>query len=205
MEKMKKCILLVFTLVSVLAYGQQNAATTERGVVINGVKWATCNVDNPGTFAAKPESAGKFYQWNRKQAWVATGETISGWDSSVPRGTTWAKSNDPSPVGWRMPTLDEIKTLLDENKVSNEWATVNGVNGRRFTDIATGNSIFLPAAGYRLYSDGTLISLGSVGVYWSSEMGGSGNAYGLYFTNGSADWGNYGYRRNGDSVRSVAE
>ena len=32
----------------------------EEGVVINGVTWATCNVDVPGKFAAKPESPGKF-------------------------------------------------------------------------------------------------------------------------------------------------
>ena len=41
-------------------------------VIINGVKWATCNVDAPGTFAAAPESAGMFYQWNRKIGWSAT-------------------------------------------------------------------------------------------------------------------------------------
>ncbi|MDR0873068.1 MAG: hypothetical protein LBN27_06320, partial [Prevotellaceae bacterium] len=32
------------------------------GVLINGVVWAKYNVDAPGTFAATPESAGKFYQ-----------------------------------------------------------------------------------------------------------------------------------------------
>jgi len=39
---------------------------TDEGVVINGVKWATCNVDNPGTFVNRPETTGKIYQWNRK-------------------------------------------------------------------------------------------------------------------------------------------
>ena len=41
------------------------AAPTD-GVVINGVRWATRNVDKPGTFAANPEDAGMLYQWNRK-------------------------------------------------------------------------------------------------------------------------------------------
>ena len=37
----------------------------EKGV-INGVKWATCNVDAHGKFAATPESYGMLYQWGRK-------------------------------------------------------------------------------------------------------------------------------------------
>jgi len=38
----------------------------ETGVVINGVKWATRNVDKPGTFVANPEDFGMLYQWNRR-------------------------------------------------------------------------------------------------------------------------------------------
>ena len=38
--------------------------TTDLGVVINGVKWATRNVAAPGKFATSPEDAGMFYQWN---------------------------------------------------------------------------------------------------------------------------------------------
>jgi len=191
-------------------YGQQNSATTDKhsvptdkGVVINGVKWATRNVASPGTFAAKPEDAGMFYQWNRKKAWAATG-VVTGWDSSYPSGTTWGKSNDPSPAGWRVPTFDEIKKLLDTNKVSNEWTTQNGVNGRKFTDKTTGNSIFLPAVGYRTDSGGTLDNAGTNGVYWSSTQYDNFFAYYLYFSSGYAGY-YYLYRRDGQSVRAVAE
>ena len=45
--------------------------TLNKRVVINGVRWATCNVDAPGNFAANPEDAGMFYQWNRKVGWSA--------------------------------------------------------------------------------------------------------------------------------------
>ena len=55
----------------------RNSSTSDRGVVINGVKWATRNLDQPGTFAAKPEDSGMFYQWNRKKAWTVTGD-VSG-------------------------------------------------------------------------------------------------------------------------------
>ena len=183
------------------SYGQ-NSSTYDEGVVINGVKWATRNVDKPGTFAAKPESAGMFYQWNRKKAWPATGK-VSGWDDSTPGGTTWTKANDPSPAGWRVPTVDEIKKLLDTDKVSSVWTTRNGVKGRKFTDKTTGNSLFLPAAGCR-GNGGALGYVGSHGAYWSSTVYGSNLACGLFFGSGSA--GSYRYLRwDGRSIRPVAD
>ena len=39
-----------------------NPLTHDEGVVINGVRWATRNVDMPGTFAPTPESFGMHYQ-----------------------------------------------------------------------------------------------------------------------------------------------
>ena len=175
----------------------------DEGVVINGVKWATRNVAAPGTFAAKPEDAGLFYQWNRKTAWPATGE-IAGWDSNVPSGDAWEKVNDPCPVGWRVPTFAEIQKLLDINKVSSEWVTQNGIAGRKFTDKVTGHNIFLPAAGCRYFYDGALYDVGSYGRYWISTVVGSGDAYYLYFDSGYAYRG-YGYHSFGRSVRAVAE
>ena len=181
-------------------------------VLINGVKWATCNVDAPGTFAAAPESAGMFYQWNRKIAWSATDPMVNSnggteWDISTPSGIEWTKANDPSPAGYRVPTFDEIQSLLDEDKVTNEWTdnyNGTGVSGRIFTDKNNGNSIFLPAVGYRYASNGTLSDAGSDGYCWSSTQDGSDLAYDLYFSSYYADW--YGsYRGDGQSVRPVAE
>ena len=150
------------------------------GVVINGIRWATCNVAAPGVFADKPEDAGMFYQWNRKKAWSATGK-VTGWDNSMPRGHgwkkgddfngslsgEWKKANDPSPAGWRLPEAEEFDKLFDERKVKSEWTTVNKVYGRKFTDKATGNSIFLPAAGIRRGPSGICKDAGSNGYYWS--------------------------------------
>jgi len=180
-----------------------NSSTSDPGVVINGVKWATRNVDYPGTFAARPEDSGMFYQWNRKKAWPATGDEVIGWDSSILTGDTWEKTNDPSPAGWRVPTLDEIEKLLDTDKVSNEWTTQNGVNGRKFTDKTTGNSLFLPAEGYRSNDDGTLYGIGTSGGYWGSAQSDSGGAYVLDFDSDDADW--LSYYRFGRSIRAVAE
>ena len=178
----------------------------DKGVIINGVKWATRNIDAPGTFAANPEDAGMFYQWNRKKAWAATG-SVSGWGSSTPSGTTWEKANDPSPSGWRIPTLSEFETLFDYGKVTNEWITVNGVYGKKFTDVVSGDSIFLPASGCRFFSDGTLAGTGSNGFFWSNTLHES-NESAVYYLNliGSDAATTFASgRRDGYSIRCVAE
>jgi uncharacterized protein (TIGR02145 family) len=150
-----------------------------------------------------------FYQWNRKIGWSSTDPMTNSnggteWDSTIPEGTEWETANDPSPAGWRVPTFDELKSLFDVEKVTNEWTTQNGVNGRKFTDKATGNTLFLPAAGIRYDSDGTLGLAGTDGYYWSSSQFNSDCAYGLYFGSGGA--GTYYYSRSyGFCVRPVAE
>ena len=216
---MKRVYFLTFGLL--LAVGavtaQINLRTYDKGVTINGVKWATRNVDKPGTFTAKPQDVGMFFQWNRRAGWSATDPMVnsdggSTWEDSDETGVVWKKSNDPSPVGWRMPNFDDLKKLLDEEKVKSEWTTENGVNGRKFTDRTSGKSIFLPAAGFRTYfGDGVLNNAGTDGLYWSCtahELYES-DAYFLDFYNGGAAW-RHSYGRKfgfsvGFSIRCVAE
>jgi len=173
--------------IAICLTGSATMFAQETGVVINGVMWATRNVDVFGTFAATPESSGMFYQWNRPTAWATTG-TVSGWDNTIPTGTTWEAENDPSPNGWRVPTSTEIQSLLNTTYVTNVWTTSNGTKGYRFTDNTTGNSIFLPAAGYRYDNNGTG-GAGTYGGYWSSTEQTSpdlGVAYYLTFNSGYA-------------------
>ena len=100
-----------------------------------------------------------------------------------------------------MPTkaeLDELRYECDW-----EWITMNGVNGFQVTG-SNGNSIFLPAAGYR---DGTDVNdRGSYGYYWSATLNeyDSGGAYYLVFGSGSHGWSNYP-RLHGRTVRPVTE
>jgi len=180
----------------------------DKGVVINGVRWATRNVDKPGTFAKNPEDAGMFYQWNRKVGWSGKDPMVNSnggttWDWSEPTGNSWEKANDPSPTGWRVPTEEEFESLRNTTYVKHEWTTENGVEGYRYTDKATGASLFLPAAGNRTYDNGALDDADRYGHYWSSTPYGS-RTYTLSFRDGHFIV-HYGYRANGFRVRCVAE
>jgi len=179
--------------------------TIDEGVVINGTKWATHNIAAPGTFAASSEDAGMFYQWNNKKAWAITGNEVADWDSSISAGNTWTKSNDPSPTGWHIPTDEEFRTLFDSDNVSSEWTTLNGVNGGKFTDKATGNSIFLPAAGYRSGSDGALNLVDMQGNYWMSTTSCSDCSFGVYICDYNMGMNDGEDRDCAFNVRSVAD
>ncbi|MDE5610993.1 MAG: hypothetical protein K2I90_03130, partial [Odoribacter sp.] len=165
------------------------------GVLINDVCWAEYNVDEPGTFANPGKPYGMLYQWNRKKGWPVTGD-VSGWDSSLEPGNTWEPANDPCPAGWRMPTVEEIKTLLDRTKVSYvENVGQDRVRGTRYTDIATGNMIFFPQANIR-HEDGVAIDLYQE-HYWSST-----DYWTLYWNYSSPRQRAYA---EGYSVRCVAD
>jgi len=202
------------TIVMFNSYGQiirKDSLTYDEGVVINGIKWATRNVAEPGAFAVKPEDAGMFYQWNSRIAWSATDPMLNSdgytdWDYSTPEGDTWKKSNDPSPVGWRVPALDDVKKLLDTEKVINEWTKINDVSGIKFTDKTSGKSIFLPAVGWRYSGDGELNYVGSYGYYWSCTQNESHDncAHYLNCGNRGAEWGYLDSKSFGLSVRPVA-
>lgn len=121
---------------------------------------------------------------------------------------------------WRMPTIEEWRTLLDDTKFT--WEGTDdylGDSSKHVGCIVTsqvpgyeGNQIFLPAAGGRDSLD--LINAGSYGYYWSSSLGmnsGAGNsstyAYQMAFLyNFIKSSGNgVGFRDGGRSVRPVTE
>ena len=182
----------------------------------SGTKWANMNVG-----ASTPEDYGGYYAWGEIEekenySWSTykwcngSDDTMTKYCTSSSYGTVDNQTvldpeDDVAHVkwggSWRMPTLDEQKELL--NKCTWTWTTLNGVKGYKVTG-PNGNSIFLPAAGYR---GGTGVDgRGSGGGYWSSSLysNSSYRAYYLYFNSGYHDWGNSS-RYNGRSVRPVSE
>jgi uncharacterized protein (TIGR02145 family) len=147
----------------------ENPLTYDKGVVINGVTWATRNVDKPGTFTAAPEDAGMLYQWNRKVGWSITDPTVNSngstvWDSSTPTGEVWTDANNPCPKGWRLPTKAELQKIIDADYT---WTTLNGMPGVNFNK--TPNTTFLPVNG-AIDGDSNGKILQDIAVYWSSDF-----------------------------------
>ncbi len=150
----------------------------------SGTLWATRNVgaDNPedcGDYFAWGETAPKeLYDWksyrygNCIDNWFAIIKycTNSDWglDGFVDSLTVLEPADDAAVASWgddwRMPTKEEWEELYQNTSYT--WTTQNGVDGRLLTG-PNGNTIFLPATGFRL--DGELICLG-LGIYWSNTL-----------------------------------
>ena len=178
------------------------------------VKWATMNVganapEEYGDYFAWGETEPKdyydwsTYKWCNGSVTTMTKYCTKSYWGTVDNKTVLELSDDAARANWggtwRMPTIDEIKELLDNCHW--EWTTRNDVNGFKVTG-PNGASVFLPAAGYRGYD--YLNGAGNSGCYWSSSLDPDSDhgAYYLYFNSGSADW-DYGGRYYGISVRAV--
>lgn len=176
------------------------------------VKWATCNVG-----ASSPSDYGGYYAWGETST-KSTYEWSNCFDCVDSAGNIWgtyklggqikiystsghdtARENWGST--WRMPTEAENEELC--NKCKWTYTTKNGYNGYVVTG-PNGNSIFLPAAGYRYDSESS--DVGSYGFYWSSTLSSSGSSYARYLYFNSNSYGTYDNgRRFGRSVRPVTE
>ena len=194
------------------SFKTESSSTVTSGDAIDlglSVKWASCNVG-----AESPEEYGDYFAWgetdtksdyyesNSATYCLSISELVSSGIIDADGNLTAAYDAATANRGdkWRMPTLDEMKELINECKW--EWTSVNGVNGQLVTG-PNGNSIFLPAAGYRYNT--WLDNAGSDGYYWSaSPCSGGGNAYLLYFESGLYDWFSNG-RDFGQAVRPVSE
>ena len=180
------------------------------------VKWATCNVG-----AESPEVYGGYYAWGETEE-----KTIYDWSTykwcngsydtqmkyctssvygTVDNKTTLDPEDDVAHVqwggNWRMPTKAEQDELC--NNCTWSWTSVNGVNGYRVIG-PNGNSIFLPAAGYRNGED--VYRRGAYGYYWSASLCSSlsCSAHFLCYDDGFYYLGGY-YRYYGRTVRPVTE
>ena len=160
----------------------------------SGLLWATCNVG-----ADNPEDYGDYFAWGETQpkyTYTVANYTYSDNPAILPSDHDAATANWGD--GWRMPTKAEFEELYNNTTVT--WTQQNGVNGRLFT-ADNGNSLFLPAAGYR--KDSSLYNAGSYGYYWSSSLiGNPFYAWNFYFYSDNYDV-IYGYRYRGFTVRPV--
>ena len=168
----------------------------------SGLKWATCNVG-----ANKPEEYGNYYAWGETETkntyTPENSRTLYKPMKDISGNSQYDAARVQWGGNWRMPTYDE----LNELRTYCEWTriTQNGVKGYKVVG-PNGNSIFLPAAGYR--SDSSLCSVGSYGRYWSSTPIESYDNYGAWifrFYGGCKGVLQNVWRQDGLTVRPVLE
>ncbi len=165
------------------------------------VMWATCNVG-----ANSPSEYGDYF---------ARGETEPKSEYTEENSVTYKKkrmgsiADDPQYDAartnwggiWRLPTTEEIDELID--KCECERTTYGGTKGYKVTG-PNGNSIFLPATGWR--SESSLYDAGEEGIYWSATPCEdiAYGTYGLGFLSYNF-FGFWDYRYYGQTMRPVSE
>jgi hypothetical protein len=184
----------------------------------SGMLWATCNVG-----ADSPEDYGVYFAWGETQPKdtfnMSTYQYSNGGDGDDPNFikycnnssfgyngftdnlTTLLPEDDAATANWgpdwRMPTKEEWQELY--NNTTHTWTTQNGVNGRLFI-ASNGNSLFLPAAGFRCDN-----YLEDGGYYWSSSLCTDFPYFAMSFCfwSGGCEMNGVGGRCCGQPVRAV--
>lgn len=199
--------------------GETIPAETHEAVDLGlSVKWATTNVG-----ASKPVEFGDFFAWGettpKDNYSASTYKWCKGTSKTITKYCTWdqvgtvdnkkvlEKDDDAAYANWggtwRMPTFDEIDEL--STKCTWTWTVLDNVSGYKVTG-PNGNSIFLPAAGYRSGAKHNNVS--TYGYYWSTKVNTAipTLAYCILFREDYRDWYRTGNSRfDGYNVRPVSE
>lgn len=145
------------------------------GSAVNGTTPTDSNTPNNALFITP---AGSPYDWRSTQD-----------------GTLWAteaSANNPCPVGFRVPELTELNTLLTAASITN-------------STTAASSTLKFTVPGYRYRVNGLLLNQGTLGNYWSSTVDGTNARY-LYFSSTAAlTHYNASYRAYGFSVRCLKD
>ena len=158
---------------------------------VTGKTWMDRNLgaSRAATSSTDSQAYGDLYQWGRGADGhqcrnSATTSTLSSTDQpgngnfikatatpydwrSPQNSNLWQGSNgvnNPCPSGYRLPT----DTELNDERLS--WSVSTSVG-------ALSSPLKLPMAGYRFYSDGSLVNAGSNAYYWSSTITGTNSRF----------------------------
>jgi len=197
-------------------YNDNDSITYSTILADDGNCWLASNLGTANIATAYNDSSayGAYYQWGRladghqisTSGTTATNssgdvpghgnfitESSSPYDWRVPQNDNlWQGvdgTNNPCPAGWRLPTQAE-------------WATLVSAEGITNYTTAYASSLKLTAAGYRNRSDGSFLTQGSFGHFWSSSPNGT-KAYHLYFGSSGVGPANGIDRAYGLSVRCL--
>ena len=140
-------------------YGEENGHEWVDLGLPSGLKWATCNVG-----AAAPEQTGEFYAWGEITPKATYGWNNYAWsDEYGNEMTKYTKASEKELEleddaarqsmggGWFTPSHEDWDELHDN--CTWLWTEQNGVKGFLVTSTSAKTSIFLPAAGHKLYNE----------------------------------------------------
>ena len=179
------------------------------------VKWATQNVG-----ASSPSDYGGYYAWGETRNkdnydWETCFDCLDdegkSWGTYKIGGKTSISPTSGHDTArenwggtWRMPTDAENEELC--NKCTWTWTSQGGHNGYKVTG-PNGNSIFLPAAGWREGTGTGTYYEGWYGYYWSSTLSSSDSSRARYLRFDGSSHYTYDlyYRSYGFCVRPVTE
>ena len=183
------------------------------------VKWGSFNIG-----ASEPEGYGRYYAWGETKPkstydWstytlcqgsysTMTKYCTSSSYGTVDNKTTLENADDVAAQklggNWRMPTDAEWTELC--KTINCSWTWENSKKGYRVTSKKTGNSIFLPAAGY--YNESNHYPVGGsgyyYGCYWSSSLYSRNESWSVFFNSSDVN-GESESRSLGLSVRPVCD
>ena len=154
----------------------------------SGIRWASCNIG-----ATTPEGYGYYFAWGetdskKDYSWATykyanVGEfyhykftkyctdASSGDNGFIDNKTVLEPEDDAATANWgdvwRMPTDAEWTELREQCTWT--WTAQNGMNGYQVASKTNGNSIFLPAAGFRDGNAAPYVA-GNSGYYGSSSL-----------------------------------
>jgi len=151
----------------------------------SGTKWYSCNIG-----ASRPEEFGDYFAWGETRPKENYDWSTYKYGNEQDSLTKYCYNADYGLYGFtdtltilepeddaaravlgssaRMPTRADWQELLDN--CTDEWTTINGTVGRKFTSNVNGNSIFLPAAGFIDGTDVVLEESNMLGYSWSSSV-----------------------------------
>ncbi|MDF2552829.1 MAG: hypothetical protein K0R77_2104 [Chryseobacterium sp.] len=196
-------------------WGKENVSTVPTVTTGTGRVWMDRNLGatQVATSTTDAASYGDLYQWGRltdahqirtspvsttlsstdvpgNGNFIASTTTPNDWRSpqniNLWQGVSGA--NNPCPSGFRIPTVAEFQAE------SALFTTQNAAG-------AFNSPLKLTTAGYRVYNNGVLNEVGSVGVYWTSTTNGTSSAYTYFNTSNSVSSNTV--RAYGFSIRCI--
>lgn len=138
------------------------------------VKWADRNIG-----AKDITDIGRLCGWGDPWGVKISTDKREYWNEDIPANISGTEKDVAHRIlkgKWRMPTLGEMKELLE--KCIWVWGAKDGKTGYTITG-PNGNKIFLPTTGYRYWRNSCDTNV--VGNYWTATQKGNGKIWSLMF------------------------